>query len=797
MIFEALRQFDESKKTREWMQRILVELNMRKQWLISKGRYDENQSYANGTYSVDSIMRQYDTVNQPASTLNIDFSPLDLLGNRINSIVSMIEKMGFSPKAKTTDPTARDKKDTDIELLKAEKELEPLRKKMANALGMKNPLPIASEEDFSSDMTPIKSMNLDINNPIDEAIFRDYLQKQVWEIALEIGMEHYLKKEESTEKEKLWLADLINHNCAAAQVVTNSYSGEPMLSYLYPFNAFTVLSKQNDGKDAIAKGWEKDVTVREVIALMGTQITSEELLQVLAQANTNGSTNYQGIWMGGTRADYTDGFAYPYGTERDQCCTWEQFINLTCSLGYIELKSQNSDLYVHRKENGNLYTEKQPYDYVLPTSFDRVKEAVDLSKPNDRFLEYKFYDVTYCSFYLPFSNIVFGFGKLPLAVRYGTANELTDFSIVTQRLKGKSMTQKCIPFVKHIMSMWAKIQYFINESRPSGESWDIDVVRELSQEIIGTSANESKIIETLKALQNQTNTVHKSVKMINDQPIGGDGDPVKQRIRGLDPTIIQMYDLIQRDKNQIIEITGVSDVLLATQSSQAGLGVSQLILQQSINTIYYIQSAVQKLFGDICLNFGHKIQTIVTGDKSTEAYKSIEKAIGQRNVEALKLMGKTPTWGYSIFIEWGMNQLERQQVDQLTDLLIQSKSITAAQAFQIKDVNNWKLSAALLSYYEQKNLQLQQAAQMASANAAAALEAQKNQGKLAEIDREGQWKDKVANTQGSWTYRTEELQLKGKSEIEDKRQVSKMIQSSDSHDREIEKITIQQNGQTP
>src|SRR4029079_7150130 len=184
----------------------------------------------------------------------------------------------------------------------------------------------------------------------------------------------------------------------------------------------------------------------------------------------------------------------------------------------------------------------------------QVESMADLKKDTDRFLEYKFYDVTYKGYYIPFSNIVFGFGKLPLAVRYGSTNELTDFSICTYKQKGKSINEKCQPFIKHIFDLWCKIQHWINESRASGESFDIDVLRELSTEIIGTGGNETKVMEVLKMLQNMTNTVHKSVKTVEGQVIGGDADPVKQRIRGVDPTVTQLYDFIQRDKNQIIEI---------------------------------------------------------------------------------------------------------------------------------------------------------------------------------------------------------------------------------------------------
>lgn len=791
MIEPVFKEFNPEKKDKVWFKRVLDELRNRKLFLCDPRRYEYNQTFAEGKYDTSHLRKLYDTTNQPASELNIDFDPIDILGNRINSIISMIEKQGFMPKAQTTDPTARDKKDADIELLKAEKELEPVRMKMAQAMGLKKPLPIASEEDFSSDVSPVNDLNLDINNSVDEGIFKNYLQRQVWEIALEVGMEHYLNQNEYNEKFKLILADLINHNCCATQVVTNSYSGEAWLSYLYPHNVYTIFAKQNDGKDAIGKGWEKSVSVRDVIGLMGKDITADNLDSLLQLANTAAGTTYPSIWFSWDRVDPTgiSGFSYPQmGLEQGRCCDWAAFLNMNVILGYLEIKSQNSDLYIHRIVGGNLNTDKESYDYKPPKNIRKVNSIDDLERDSDRFLEYKFYDVTYKGFYLPTLNTVFGFGKLPLAVRFGTKNELTDFSISTQKIKGKSMTEKCIPFIKHIMSLWVKAQYFVNESRPSGESWDIDVVRELSQLILGTTAEQSKIMETLKVLQNNTNTVHRTVKVVGGQPIGGDGDPVKQRIRGLDPTIPQMYDLIREDKNQIIEITGVSDVLLATSSVQGGLGVSQIALQQSLNTIYYIQSAAQKLFSDICFNISHKIQLIVNGSKTTEAYISIVKAIGERNVKSIKLLGDNPPYSFSIFIEWGMNQIQREQVDKLTELLVQAKSITAAQAFQIKAVKSWKLAGALLSFFETKSLQQQQAAITQQQQAEAAAEAQKHQYKMEEIAAEGQNLANQENIRGQFVIQGKQIDAQNKSEVQSQRDTAKIIHSAQDQEHNIERM---------
>ena len=786
-ISTVFTEFNPTAKTKEWFHRLLGELMNKKQWLISKNRYDLNQSFAEGNYSIEYARKKYDIFNIKADELFIDFQPLDLFGGRVTSITSILEKMGFSAIANTVDPTARSKRDADIDLLKAEAEIAPMAQKFGQALGMKQPLPVSKPEDFSSDISPIKKLNLDINNPIDEGIFKDFLQRQIWEVALEVGMQHYLNINEYNEKFKLIVADLINDNCASMQVVVNSYSGEPQLMYIYPYNAYTVIAKQPDGKDALGKGWEQPLEVRKIIGIMGKDITMDDLAQLLSLATANGgNTNYDGIWMYGSHADPTSGFAYPYGTPRERCCDWQAFLNLRVTLGYLEIKSQNSDLYVHSLDNGNLNTVKQSYDYNPPKNIHKVDSIDALKKDSDRYLEYKFYDVTYKGYYIPNSNLVFGFGKLPLAVRYGTTNELTDYSIVTYKIKGKSMNEKAQPYIKHIFDLWCKIQHWINESKGSGEMWNSDTVRLIAKEIVGTDGKQGKTLDVLKILKNLTNGIYVP-QTINGEQTGGDSMPVHWQERGLEKTVTDLYGLIMQDKNFIVEITGVSDILLASSnpSGDQGLGVSQIALQQSLNTIYYIQSAVQKMFSDVCFNFSQKIQWIANGDVTAEAFKSLSQAIGDRNVQAIKLLGTNPPYTFAIDISWGMNEIQRQEIKQQTNIMLQSKVITSAQAFQINDIKNYKLAAALLSLYEAKNMQQQMQSAQANMEAPIQLEQMKHKNKMEEIALTNKGTNDVATTNGSFSVEVEKIKAGVKIDTTNTKEISKHITNDMKHQQNI------------
>ncbi len=297
---------------------------------------------------------------------------------------------------------------------------------------MKKPLAIASEEDFSSDVSPIKEQGLDISNPVDEAIFKNYLQRQVWEIAIELGVSHYFSLSEVLEKLKMWTGDIIDHNCFGGEVTVNAFSGEPQLTYLYPYEIYTIGGKQPSGKDALGKGWERTVTVREIIALMGNDLNDESLEQLLSHANAESGQSYKGIWY--PEIDATQ----PMGT-----CSYNTFLGMTARLGKLEIKSQNSDAYLNKKKGNNFITEKVDIDYKPPKKSKVVNSKGDLEHEDDVNLEYTFYDVTYKAYYIPSTKLVWGFGKVPLAVRYGTKNELTDFSIISYNINGKSMCEKC------------------------------------------------------------------------------------------------------------------------------------------------------------------------------------------------------------------------------------------------------------------------------------------------------------------------------------------------------------------
>lgn len=779
MIRQDFREFDESKKDTAWFRRVIIELIGKKQWLISSSQYNINMSFADASYDISKTKAKYDSFNIPPEEQFIDFAPLDLLGNRIEAITSIIEKQGFEVKSKCTDPTAVSKKEQDIALLKAEKELEPIRKQFAQGLGLSKPLPIASEEDFSSDIAPVKEMNLDMTNPVDEGIYKNLFQRQIWEIAVELGISHYFNLSGTKEILKQLVEDMINHNCFAMACAVSSYSGEPYLKRLMPYSAYTVLGKRYDRSDAIAKGWEERVSVRELIQLMGKDVTQAELNEILALANTTSGTNYLGVWLpdmvGQCPSDH---------------CTYQVFLNLTCMLGYMELKSQNSDLYVHSYDNGNILTQKENLDFQWSESWNLVERMPE--KKNEKYLEYKFYDVTYKGYYIPSSSFVFGFGKLPLAVRFGTKNELTDYSIITYRKNGKSMNQKCQPFIRHFFDLWCKYQHFINESRPSGENWDIDVVREIANEIVGIDGKVGDVMSTLKILKNTVDSVYKT-KTIDGQQTGGDGDPVKARVRGIDPTVRDIVAYMANDLQQIETITGVNSVLLAQAppTQDTGYKVSQLYLSQSINTIHYIQSAIEQSFSNAGTNICQKIQFILNGKKSTPAYQSVEQAIGKRNAEAIKQLGKEPPYTFSIFIEFGMTVAQREEIKMLTGQMLQGKVITAAQAMTINAIANFKLAAALLSYYETKAFQQAQESGKLAFEQALASEQQKTQGALAEINAKAQGDLAVADKTGEWQYRVKQLEVTGKDQVQDKKEISKQITQDKKHQQSIQEKIVE------
>lgn len=778
MIRSDFLQYDESKKDKAWFARIIDLLIVRKRWLVEPIRYNKNESFSNGTYDVSATEKKYDIFNNKKEDLGIDFQQLDLFGNMERSIISTLEKQGFEPKAKCTDPTARSKKERDIELLKAEEELKEIRTQFGKGLGLTKPLPLAKEEDFSSDIAPVKELGLDMTNPIDEGIYKNLLQRQIWEIAIELGIAHYMNQSDIKELFKMICRDLINQNAASLQCNINSFSGQPEIRYLFPNTVYTLLGWRPDRSDAIGKGYEILVSARDIVALLGSQVTQEELNQVLASVNTANNSNWAGIWMPGTM-----------GTCPKDWCTYEAFLEMQGYLGYLEMKSQNADTYHHYMDDGNLFTNKLEAGFVLPDAnyIDDFPE-----KDGDNFLEYKFYDVTYKGFYVPYTRLVFGFGKLPLATRFGSVNERTDFSIATYNQRGKSMNEQCQPFILHIFDLWCKLQDFINQGKASGWDYNLNTVQEIANLLIGTEGDKGNPIEAIKIMQGMVNGIYVP-ETVDGQQTGGDADPVKQRIRGIDPTAKDIVNMMNNELAQIERITGVNSILLAQAPPQADTGyrVSQLYLQQSINTIFYIQSATNTLLSNIGLNLCQKIQHIAVGEKSTPAYKSLVQAIGERNVKAIQQLGKEPPYTFSIFIEYGLTELQRAEIKAQTDLMLQSKAITASQAMQINGINNYKLAAALLAYYERRMMEEAIAAQGAAFEQQRILAAEKAQNDLALINAEGQFKVQVADTTGQWAYKVEELKVFGDQKKTETKELSKQITQDKKQENELEKITIE------
>lgn len=700
MIPYPFQEFDAAKKDELWMARLIDALLPGKEFLITYERYHEYRRYAEGTFDTQKYKEQYDLVNKTEKDLVTDFQPLDVMGHIIESILNRIDSEEINITAQCTDALAISKEERDIQLLKVRKKLQPDLDKISRALNLKTPLQFPDKvekngqrvDTFSSDVSAIDKMKLNPDDEGDMEIFQDVYQRQHKEIAIEDSVEHYFKVSDVKELRKKSAIDDIIGGRMSIQNRMNNFSSQPDISYIPPYEAFVVGGKRKDRKDADGMGWEGARTIRQLLQYMGKTLDVENLDKILALANTASNCAYNCI----------DGYERYFNKNKEwgedgalkQSCSWSTFIEMRISLGYIEIKSQNADAYELLEKYG------QEYEQKINTS---AYSEHDLKKKK---IEHRYYDVTYKCYYIPgLFNRCYAFGKVPMQMRFGNQNELTDFTIQVYVERGQSLIKRCMPLIKHLCSLWYKYQYFVSKAMPSGEMWDMDAVRKVAQKVLEADGDNSSPEDIVRLYETQTSILYKS-KNEDGSPVGGDGVPMKKRERGVDPSVKEIVLLMNNTMNMIRDIMG-SNALAEGQEPQANEPekLAEIAVKGAFASTNFITSGIRKLLSNTATVTGWYVQQIVDSDDQ-EAIDAVTKAIGEDNVKVLRtLQGESPA-KYSIFLEDTMTSTQKLELNQLIDGLISKGQLPAGIGLQIKGIKNYKTASAVLGFQERRALSM-------------------------------------------------------------------------------------------
>lgn len=696
---------DPEKKDEEWAKRMLYEFIFTRVPLTYGKNVVELRSWQNSTYNLEPFKIPYRHLlgeseggllkdHEAKDNLKIDFTRLGLFELTKNILGGEIDKNKIHIDANCYDPTIIAKKEAEFDLLRNKKLIEEQINKTYNEVGIDSNYKVGNQGEFNSNIDQFESLGLNPENPEDVDFFSGTLYRHKLETYISQIINQVNSINELSEIQKLHINDIISLKCLAVQTYYNTSTGLPSTRYIYPENVYKCgYTTKNDWSDAQALMIEDTTTVGDFLKMVGTDgFTRKDYNDILQYAGMGGgTTNYANeTYQGGI--DFDCNKVTPVGY-----CSWSDFFRFNVRWGYIEWKTTD------RGDNGRYFQKTKKAYYLLGLS-----------------LPQKLYQ----------------YGDLNVQAREGWNTEYSLFSIGVYHIKGLSMLEIALPYLKRIFSCWLKYQYFLERAKPSGYAFDINSLYRVANLMIGKNGTFSDVEELLAQFVKTPNLLYSNGDEESEMKIGGNGVPYQELKNGIDPSAVNFLQAIDWCKVQIMEETGLNNARIAqSPSPEEAYKKTQLVTDQSENATEYIGSAIANIYGRSAYRIFSIIQSVIKFD--IFGIDQLRKIFGDQMIDTVKSMNAVHTEYVGITIQRFLRDREREEIRSITMQSVINKEIPGEIAVMVNNIDDYEKAAAVLSFYKEKTRKQNQQQQLMAIQANADAEKAKHGYKLEEINAEG------------------------------------------------------------
>lgn len=209
-----------------------------------------------------------------------------------------------------------------------------------------------------------------IHDGQDLALYESYIYKGDVEIALELGIQHFLinLNKWKSEKWEWFINDLKNFNKACGRWYIDETNGRGTVEYIDPKDLYTSPFKAKNGEDIVYWYHESLITFAEFVRRFGQNLTDDQLKEVFELNKIQG---------GGHKMDYRKSNSAK-GT------------NAFIQIGVFSVLTQDADTFSIKYINNNIPTLKRE-----PLNWQKGKDA------DKKTIEQKIYNVWYSCYYVP------------------------------------------------------------------------------------------------------------------------------------------------------------------------------------------------------------------------------------------------------------------------------------------------------------------------------------------------------------------------------------------------------------
>lgn len=655
------------------------------------------------------------------TAIGIDYTPLPLIPDKMNSAVAIIQKIPIEISCVATDPLAIEKKQSDVNFIKNKPAVEADLQQVADRLGL-GKVDLGTTKHSATEYSD-SPFGLDLNNPEELDIFVNLIYSLKIESAFETALEYFKELKRINNIKLLEITDQFKYGVSVHRAFQNDMTGLPDAEYVYPGEIITPYSNLPDYSDRTHQIHVERVTPLQIFDYFGSEIKSEEQLEEIINGATFGYCACNSI----TKVPKNN---------------WDTF---RINLNYIEVKTVD---WIGIKK-----TNKKSKFKTFTTDPNNATEKIWAQN-------------TYGFFWLQGTAHIFGIHVLPWSNRTKGKESFQNFSYNIYRSQEKSAVEQSIGENKKAQIADIKLQHAVIRSLPGGRYIDLRFLRSALDGLKDEPGQWS--MEKILNLALEQNVVLGDTEGF-DGKNDGQFKAVMDLPGGLKSEIIGYMNIIAAANINISRITGVNQQLTGASANEDGLvGLQKLLINASINALHYINEGIEFQYKNLFTIWTNVIQQAISeGGKTKEA---LIKVIGSRKVNVIDGLDDAPLHEIGIFVKIKQREEERQLFRNKVTMLEQMGVLSAADEFMVNNIQNpkdqWAFIAVKEQQYKKEQAEIRQE-QYANAqaivakqgeNQVAAQEAE-TAGNIKEVFAKGQVEAQITNLAGQLGM--SQLQLEG------------------------------------
>lgn len=659
---------------------------------------------------------------------NTEFEPLPIMEKTRNIIIDQAREAGIKPYIEAVDPAATvDKKQDMFRIKEKQKHIAEVNKVREN-VGVQAPYALR-EKDFNGNVDEFEKMGLNPQDQSEVRFFFDTHYKLKYEIAGQTAVLSYIAVNNAELDIPRYCIDIMSVKHFCKQDYVSRLTGQIITKYLQPNQVFWIKGNARDGSDAPVKGWERQITIQELMNTLGEKFSFErDWKQLLIAINYGSGSNqtFDGFIRGGVTYNTVD--FNTTGTLQEQSdaqppqfnyidCDNSEYYNYKVFFGFIEWPQYCLHAEKRNTNSGQMFTVDA--DYTPPEKGPWVKEEWGYFKTKQ-------------SYYLAtgtMSQRLYAYGDMYLMPTKGQSDEFSAGSISITREEGRSGVGIVKNYINLANYAYYKMLWTIHRSKP--DQWDYsyesirDIAQKMNQPLNKQGANTPQVAGTfgdavdklLERFDKKLIKLHTQPN-IDGMPVGGGGTG-HVKIPGMLDALAEQLRVIVLDwaEQQVADKFGMSGIANAqAPNPRDGQKLNELYLRQSRSATGYIPRMIDQGFRHTANVMLMYIQDILKFPQ-TIAYKYLYQLVGEEIVNDLGTISDATPRRYAITATSYSNWPDKQQQMAEALLAFQKGLITFAEYQLLKLIEDPRDAAKQSAFFQEQGEKRKEAQQKAQNDA--------------------------------------------------------------------------------